>query len=433
MNHLELAHTSCKPYTEDQVDAKLSTVYRCLTEDVVLLDPNDHESIAKINMFFLAELAKFDPLMLKAIDQSVNVFTNHLPKSSRFTDNEIKNISKEYVKIKEISAKRAIVWQGMEDNLKNAKDEYTIFGLIARFAYCPEIRQGKVIQAGNLGFYKASKIIENRQGLRAVFFEPVENDTHIKDTSRSPIFAFRGTSPSNRKNIIDDLQSSIGDRSFLMSREIIKETLIEAKENYPKGTVITGHSLGGALAQRTTAENVGDGVIAKTFHYNAPGVGSFVVNTYKENLKKLGSEILIPEIIDIHHHKDIVYRFGGDHLPTDQRFVLDTTSIISKLASHKLNEVNRLLMSLDGKDCDSKLTSYNVRSQSLKSRMEHNVLELGRTLTSPLLIGIVRAGTFANRVFNNTKQFFGISRGLQVENLQKQMLNLEDRQILTFF
>ena len=428
MNNTEFNQTGFKHYSEVEIQEKIASVYRCLTEDVIPVTAEDHESIAKINMFFLAELTKFDLVMLKAIDQSINVFTNGVPVSTKFTDLEIKNISKEYVKISEMVAKREIVFGSLENNLKNAKDDYTIYGHVARFAYCPEIIEDKIVKVGNLGNFKVSKVIENRQGLRAIYLEPED-----KDPSKSPILAFRGTSTTNRKNIIDDLQPSIGDRSFLMSQDAIHNILVEAKKNYPNGTVITGHSLGGALAQRTTAENVGDDLIAKTYHYNAPGVGTSVVNTYKENLKKLSEKAHAPDIIDIHHHKDIVYRFGGEHLPTDHRLVIDTSSTISKLASHKLNEVNRILMIINEEDCDSKLASYNLRRQSFKSSLEHNVLELGRRLTSPLLIGAVRVATFANRGFNTIKQYFGESRGLQTENLQKQMLNLEDRQILNFF
>ncbi|MBA2369496.1 MAG: hypothetical protein H0V82_10805 [Candidatus Protochlamydia sp.] len=371
---------------------------------------NAYSAIQDINRDFITKLHELDSLYLEAIDRTVHITRRSTPS---LTEKEINDISKEHSKLRKKFDEKIEKWNVVEKKLLNSSDEKILYGWMAKAAYMNQVKKDKILHTG-AGDYRTVSVIKNVEGLRAVSFIPVNKDGTL-DENRRPILSFRGTNPSNMKHLNDDLQHSIGDLSFSHSKNEIEEQLNFLKDLCNnKGCVTVGHSLGGALAQRATAEFAGEGLVAEAFYYNSPGVGDDIVNQYNDNTAGKNK----PKIVDIHHHADIIQRFGGARLPTENSLVIDTPSKISKLAAHKLNN---LLDNLENVGKLNKLNDYKGRFDSLRNRAKHFILETGRAITSPLLRGILKLGAVIKETMPNIKSFFGDLRGQQIEMIKLRM------------
>ncbi|MBA2369495.1 MAG: hypothetical protein H0V82_10800 [Candidatus Protochlamydia sp.] len=367
-----------------------------------------NEKIKDINHDFLSKLTETDPLFIEVINKTIHKKgLTHF----KFTDKVITDISKVHSKLKKQIDDKIEKWSYVKEKLEAATDEKVLYGWMAKAAYQSQVKEGSVIKTG-AGYYKAVKVLKNDQGLRAVCFLPVnENGTIDENDKRPPVLSFRGTNPSNEKHLSDDLQSTIGMRSFLASKNEIGSVLNYLNDQCDKRCIVVGHSLGGALTQQAVAEFAGDNVIEAAYFYNSPGVGMGIVNKYVQNTESLETK---PKLFDIHHHIDIVYRFGGAHLPADEMLVLDTQSKISKLAAHKLNN---LIEGLENLGDHFKLNNYTERRNSLRNRVKHFVLEAGRTITSPFLRGMIKVVSAIKTVLPSIRRFFSDWRSGQVDTL----------------
>jgi hypothetical protein len=371
---------------------------------------NIYKTIKEINLEFVSKLFSLDSLYLEAIDKTVHLKGRATP---TFTEKEFKDITKEHSKLRLNFDDKIEKWNHVEKKLLKATDEKVLYGWMAKTAYMSQVKEGKIIHTG-AGDYKTVKIIKNDEGLRAVSFLPVNLDGTI-DESRRPVLSFRGTNPSNAKHLNDDLQPSIENLSFSKSKDEIEQELnflTDLCNN--QGCVVAGHSLGGALSQRATAEFAGDGLIAEAYYYNSPGVGDEIVDKYHTNIAGKDK----PKVVDIHHRTDIVYRFGGSRIPGDHSLVLDTPSKISKLAAHKLNN---LIEDLENVGDQIKLNDYKGRLNLFKTRIKHFILETGRAITSPLLKGIIKMGSAMKQAIPHIKNFFGDLRGQQIDLIKSKI------------
>lgn len=165
-------------------------------------------------------------------------------------------------------------------------------------------------------------------GLYAARFEPIDGKGDLP-----PIVAFRGTEPEsplaggNLDLRSDLLDSSVGGRQYEMQREAIAQLM---RTNPGQQLEVTGHSLGGALAQRAAADHAKDVSAITTFQ--APGVDDDVARRWEENKN--------PDAKVAHHYvsNDIVHRVGEQKLAGDfyEHHVPDR-SPLSFLPSHTAN------------------------------------------------------------------------------------------------
>jgi len=189
--------------------------------------------------------------------------------------------------------------------------------LAHRFAYNnqnlnPE--QMAKLDSGLAGIgYKRIRVIESSDtGFQAVLFEPVLESAPVKagykaelglDGMSEPaleglhtVVAFRGT--CNLKGLLDDADpTGIGTYQFAMHEAEIRDLLAQANSLGHGRPDVTGHSLGGALAQLATA-SYGD-MIQDIITFQSPGLNANEANS-----------------VDPEEHASTHYRMAGDIVPT---------------------------------------------------------------------------------------------------------------------
>lgn len=174
---------------------------------------------------------------------------------------------------------------------------------------------------------------------------------------------FRGTAKSSLSelgyNVLNDTGRIIGLRSFLRNQEQIQRTLEDLSQKY--AIHVLGHSLGGALAQLTTAAFPQH--VQTCSYYNSPGIDSpfsyllsFFSNPFNPNWSPLNAYVdqfnhqiqdpnRSPYIKAYRHPLDLPSLTGGRHLPanvwhsTKPAFSIGAF-VQDLLAAHSLSVVN---------------------------------------------------------------------------------------------
>lgn len=156
------------------------------------------------------------------------------------------------------------------------------------------------------------QIYDPDTGLYAVRFDPLEGEA---GEGKSSILAFRGTEAVQGKetslsnplgtfnDVLADLGPSVGSRQFDANAEAIRALM----EGGTDQTVLTGHSLGGYLAQRVAAENADHTDSVVTFQ--AGGIDEADAEQFEE-ANQDGH-------IDVRHHQtnwDVVHWAGEQRL-----------------------------------------------------------------------------------------------------------------------
>jgi pimeloyl-ACP methyl ester carboxylesterase len=91
---------------------------------------------------------------------------------------------------------------------------------------------------------------------------------------------FRGTNPTEAEDVRDDLNiNGIGRRQFDNAKLAIRDWLDLAYQKTKLKPDVIGHSLGGALAQRTAGEFTDK--IGKVVTFNSPGIGADNVRDFE--------------------------------------------------------------------------------------------------------------------------------------------------------
>ncbi|MEI6790350.1 MAG: hypothetical protein WCK42_04125 [Myxococcaceae bacterium] len=102
-----------------------------------------------------------------------------------------------------------------------------------------ELEVGRLLPARTKGnFYKVTQVFKNKEGLVAYGLES-------QSKKEPPILLFQGTDPENTAQLHLDIAKEIGEPAITAAQEELRIWL----EKYP-GATLTGHSLGGAKAQK---------------------------------------------------------------------------------------------------------------------------------------------------------------------------------------
>ncbi len=179
--------------------------------------------------------------------------------------------------------------------------------------------------------YQVHKIIKNKKGLQLVCLIPTTPNPDC-----GPIICCRGTT-SNPHNWVDDMKKNIGLYSVGDSLEEVSETLKEMTNEYGP-SVITGHSLGGAVAQIVTTkcfdaclDQSEQPCIKALYTFNSPGAGENIKQEYKQ--KKTQHPLLAPTVHYYYHVGDVVVLAGRGRIPATKKIKLGAYSFLSFLYS----------------------------------------------------------------------------------------------------
>ena len=127
-------------------------------------------------------------------------------------------------------------------------------------------------------------------------------------SDKLPVLAFKGTDFSKTGDALADVDpAAVGFTAFKLKQEQIQGLISQAGRK----VVVTGHSLGGALAQHAASAFTGN--ISKVVTFQAPGISQEQVRQFNNNVNDM-EEDERPEVV---HHLatgDIVDLAGGKHI-----------------------------------------------------------------------------------------------------------------------
>jgi|GEM_PF-3249301 len=325
---LQLVHLP--DITVDVINQKLSLIYH----DILTIEEEDPSIKFNRNISFFNKIMRHDPLFKEALKKIKNI-ANFILENKLLTKEQIKQISTTYMKLKENLLIVENQLDSVENILKKAASIHVLYQALAAASYYYQLHQNKIIETA-FGSYMIRYVIENNQGLRVLYFEPI-GEWIIKTP---PVLSIRGTVSGNAANAFDDLHSSIGSLTFESGKKELFELLTNSLIKFPQGCVLVGHSLGGAIAQQIAAYFPYGGLISRVYHYNSPGIGRSLVKQYKEICEKLE---VCPEIIEVRHECDLLSYFGGYHLPVTKRIVVKDNESNEIITYKKAHEILRLM------------------------------------------------------------------------------------------
>lgn len=381
----------------------------------------NEKNIKEINEAFIKTLQGIDPLLLEALDHSVNISSKGELKLDRaFSNKEISLISTRYESLLSKANQRKREFEELKSDLVGIKDQVKLDQMLANAAYYTkegEFKEGDIIRTGEgIPDYRIAQIF-GEEGLRAVYFVPLKKGEESVDATKSPVLSFRGTVPEESKNLEDDLGDTIGKSTFTgrRNREAI-EACIERSLN-PPGITLVGHSLGGSIAQLAAAEFVTSGCIGRVVHINAPGVGKQIRQKYIRGCRALESQDKqYPKVVNIYDHDDIVRHLGGVHIPTTERRVYRTNEKTRLFSAHTLPYLNERNIP----------RNTTIKEHSLKGLSVKSVLEGVRLVLSPVLMAAVKLHPIGIKTIDAIKKAFGNHRGQQIDKLRQKFIPVDN-------
>lgn len=162
------------------------------------------------------------------------------------------------------------------------------------------------------GFEGQIHNVPGLEGFQMTYIIPQEN------SDRNPMLAIRGS--ENDSDFYKDWGSDmdyhqVGDRQFNANREQIARLIEYLCQNSPSGQIdLTGHSLGGGLAQTIMAHHTRQ--IARLTTFAAPGQSQQSIDMYNQNVESMRDEGLEgPEVAHHVENQGMVYLVGDGHIP----------------------------------------------------------------------------------------------------------------------
>lgn len=304
---------------KEEVFDRLRTIY----EEILEIEQDDSSIKFNKNISFINKIKRGDPLILKAV--KCIYIADRILKNKVLSKNEIMKIATEYTRLKNEQMLMQEQSEHVEHILKTAFHIEVFYKAMAAASYYDQFYKGKVIETA-FGVYTITAIIEKNEGLRVLYFEPEAEDL-------CPILSVRGTVADHMGNILDDLHANIGTLSFESGKGDICDLLTLSYQKFPKGCVVLGHSLGGAIAQHIGATFGKYGFISKLYHYNAPGIGFLETNEFIESLEESKSFF---DIFDVRHKWDILSRFGGPRLPSTHKIIIEDKIDVTYSVAHEI-------------------------------------------------------------------------------------------------
>jgi pimeloyl-ACP methyl ester carboxylesterase len=182
------------------------------------------------------------------------------------------------------------------------------------------------------GYRQAGAVEDPESGFRVVLYMPTEEALNgsteqgkiaqmIHGGPPPPVVAFRGTDPKRgKRGISDDVnREGVGTYQFSSNRHRVDKILARAGGK----AVVTGHSLGGALAQICAARLPGS--VSRVVTYQAPAIGGKDVKALEKHNKQAKAE---DKVSSTHYRAegDIVHT-AGEKLTSGDVYTFESVGI----------------------------------------------------------------------------------------------------------
>ncbi|MBS4165393.1 Uncharacterized protein NEOC65_000450 [Neochlamydia sp. AcF65] len=187
---------------------------------------------------------------------------------------------------------------------------------------------------GRMIEYEASKI-PLWMGMCAYGFKPVD-----ENEKAPPILAFSGTRIGlSRRGFLATLAADfdlrgVGYIAYASGKRNITQWL---EQN--KNALVTGHSLGGALARYTAIDN--PSLVHGAFSFNAPGISA----TYGKKWDQLKTELPQhrPHMYNFHHSEDKVPTFGQCYIGKNYQVICSVEKTVNQRFTAQYTIHNKML------------------------------------------------------------------------------------------
>ncbi len=233
-------------------------------------------------------------MQLKALQSAINRGPRTNGSLPLFADNQASTIlTQRYSRASDSVIQRDLLNEGA-DAKANIKSEDAMFELMAHSVAYNKGDWQKFL--GDNGYTHNPEDVVIGTGLKCMLIK------HNGD--KRPILAFKGTSPDQLGDVLADLDPiAVGAMTFNSNKEKVGELVARSGGNL----VVTGHSLGGALAQHCGVAFSSS--ISKVVTFQAPGIDVSSVRAFN----KLEEEEQ-PEVVHHLAEGDIVGMAGNQHL-----------------------------------------------------------------------------------------------------------------------
>lgn len=222
----------------------------------------------------------------------------------------------------------------------------------------------------NLGF-KANPLIKASQSLEMQVFVPIGDRAKEDNT---PVLAFRGT--KGFADIMHDVNlSGVGIGQFRINQEIIGNILRSLNGKVD----VTGHSLGGALAQITGVEYAH--FVRRIVTFQSPGIPNHLVKKLEKHNEKAEKAI---ESTHYRVKNDLVDKAG--EASTSGR-VYEFAPGLNPLKAHSHFPLEAL-----EKAKDEELAAMRIKSGKTNAPNTFRPAETGRVVVGGMLLGVPLAG-----------------------------------------